>query len=67
MAAREMNDLMDFIKDSEYGHFPDSGPSKRTLSARSRMAAARDIIGADADAVPPDLLRRIALEVDDGI
>ena len=29
MAASEMNDLMSFIKDSEYGSFT-SGPSSRT-------------------------------------
>ena len=40
MAATEMKDLMSFIKDSEYGNYPESGESAETARRHKMLANA---------------------------
>ena len=43
MAADDMNDLMGFIKDSEYGSYP-KAKDPRTISRKERIASLPDDI-----------------------
>lgn len=37
MAAQDFNDLLDFIKKSDYGRYPDSGQDSRTIARNDRI------------------------------
>ena len=64
MAATEMNDLMAFIKDSEYGAYPGPGVTKRTQARHEEAAATVDNAPADIRALrgqlPDHFIERLA-------
>ena len=65
MAASEMNDLMAFIKDSEYGKFMQE-PSRRTQRRHEMIDGAPDEIRALLDnGMPMELVEQLAREVKD--
>ena len=65
MAASEMNDLMSFIKDSEYGQFM-SGPSRSTKRRHEIISQAPDDVRRLLDnGIPMELVEQLAREVRD--
>ena len=65
MAANDMNDLMDFIKKSEFGAYPESGTSDRTRARRDVIATAPADIQSLRGSYPEYFVERLARLAED--